>query len=110
MQRSYGLARRQLGGSDPRTFWAARSQKSGVALPPSSVIARCDFRELPLCISKSPNSIHRLRVKILVQTTVQDIILTFVTVMPEADRLWRTLGEKESHGVTPKVLEFSKKI
>jgi len=49
-------------------------------------------------------------VKILVQTTVQDIILTFVTVMPEADRFWRTLGEKESHGVTPEILEFSKII
>jgi hypothetical protein len=49
-------------------------------------------------------------VKISVQTTVQNVILTFVTVMPEGDRLWRTLGEKESHGVTPAVLEFSKKI
>ena len=44
--------------------------------------------------------------KISVQTTVQNVVLTFVTVMPEADRLWRTLGEKESHGVTPEVLEF----
>jgi hypothetical protein len=49
-------------------------------------------------------------VKISVQTTLQDVILTFVTVMPEADRLWRTLGETESRGVTPEVPEFSKKI
>lgn len=80
------------GGSDPRTFWAAGSQKSGVAPARFSLFSTVTLTTIGVPISLVAKKFLPPQVMKQERAKVGDIILTFFTCLPQVPGRERRTG------------------